>query len=200
MENNITDNQENIMQNNKNQDNNSQNTSMSNQNSANISNSNKDDKENMPSPNGYNVINYDKFNTDMVAFVEENNITSPNGYLLTTSLKNRYTYIFDYVDGKWKLKYKWICDVGKPETPTVKGIFSITGRKPGFGTSNYWVKYATRFIGRYYYHSILYNSTGEYVIDDTLGEAISHGCIRLATENAHWIYDHIPDDSVVIIQ
>ncbi|MBE6050461.1 MAG: hypothetical protein E7214_07350 [Clostridium sp.] len=51
----------------------------------------------------------------------------------------------------------------------------------------------------YYYHSILYNSTGAYIIDGRLGKALSHGCIRLETNNAKWIYENIPDDTTVII-
>lgn len=61
------------------------------------------------------------------------------------------------------------------------------------------VKYATRIKGGYYYHSILYDSTGSYVIDPRLGEALSHGCIRLATDNAKWIYENIPDMTTTII-
>lgn len=146
-----------------------------------------------------NIIKYTNFNTNMIDFVMENQIVSPTDYLITTSLKNKYTYIFKNANGKWDMLYKWSCTVGKPSTPTVKGIFNIAGRKPGFGTSEYSVKYATRIIGAYYYHSILYNSTGEFVIDGRLGMALSHGCIRLATKNAKWIYDNIPDTTTVII-
>lgn len=45
-------------------------------------------------------------------------------------------------------------------------------------------KYATRIKYGYYYHSILYDSTGSYIIDGRLGMALSHGCIRLDTDNA----------------
>ena len=37
------------------------------------------------------------------------------------------------------------------------------------------------------------------IIDDRLGEALSHGCIRLAPENAKWIYDNILDGTTVVI-
>ena len=29
--------------------------------------------------------------------------------------------------------------------------------------------------------------------------ALSHGCIRLDTDNAKWIYENIPDNTTVII-
>ena len=52
----------------------------------------------------------------------------------------------------------------------------------------------------YYYHSILYDKTGKNIKDGRLGEALSHGCIRLNPDNAKWIYDNIPKGSKVIIK
>ena len=48
-------------------------------------------------------------------------------------------------------------------------------------------------------HSILFNASGTEIIDDRLGMALSHGCIRLAVENAQWIYDNILDTTTIII-
>ncbi|MGO0985688.1 L,D-transpeptidase family protein [Clostridioides difficile] len=146
-----------------------------------------------------NELDYKYFYTDMTKFVNENNIKSTSDYIITTDLKNKYTYIFKKDNGGWGQLYKWECTIGKPETPTITGIFYISGRKPSFGTDEYSVKYATRIKGGYYYHSVLYDSTGSYIIDGRLGEALSHGCIRLSTENAKWIYDNIPDTTTVII-
>ena len=146
--------------------------------------------------------NYDftYFTTDMLRFVNDNNIKSPTTNLLTTDLVNKLTYVFEKDEnGKWKQLYEWSCDVGKPSTPTIRGTFYIIGRKPYFGTDTYRVKYATRIKGSYYYHSILFDAQGNEIIDDTLGQAISHGCIRLAVENAQWIYDNILDGTAVVI-
>ena len=143
---------------------------------------------------------FEYFNTDMTQFVNDNNIKSPTDNLITTNLQNKLTYIFQKtVDNKWDLLYKWSCSVGKPETPTIKGTFYISGRKPYFGSDSYRVKYATRIKGGYYYHSVLFNPQGTEIINDTLGEAITHGCIRLAVDNAHWIYTNILDTTTVVI-
>ena len=37
------------------------------------------------------------------------------------------------------------------------------------------------------------------IINDTLGATLSHGCIRLAVENAQWIYNNILDTTAIII-
>ena len=144
--------------------------------------------------------NYKYFYVDMTEFVNSNKIRSTSTFLLVTNLKERLTYVFIRDNNNtWKQLYKWECTIGKPSTPTITGVFFINGRKPYFGTSQYRVKYATRIKHAYYYHSILYNSTGKYVTDGRLGMALSHGCIRLATENAKWIYENIPDNTTVFI-
>ncbi len=66
----------------------------------------------------------------MIKFVNENNIKSTSDYLIVTDLRNKYTYIFKKDNGGWGQLYKWQCTIGKPETPTITGIFYISGRKP----------------------------------------------------------------------
>ena len=149
--------------------------------------------------NSPNDLDYTYFYTDMIRFINENNIESPTNNLIVTDLKNKYTYIFKKDNGVWTQLYKWQSTVGKPATPTIKGRFYINGRKPSFGTDEYLVKYATRIKDGYYYHSILYDATGKYIKDARLGEELSHGCIRLETNNAKWIYENILDTTTVII-
>lgn len=140
------------------------------------------------------------FSTDMFRFVNNNVIKSPTVNLITTDLENKYTYVFKKgTTAFWEQLYKWECTVGKPSTPTIKGTFYITGRKPYFGTDTYRVKYATRIKGSYYYHSVLFNAEGTEIINDILGQALSHGCIRLAVPNAQWIYDNVLDSTAVVI-
>ncbi len=139
------------------------------------------------------------FYYDMTKYVNENKVKSPTPFLLTTDLKSKQTYVFEDVKGTWKELYKWPSTIGAAETPTITGTFHINGRKPFFGTERYQVKYATRIKNGYYYHSILYDPTGTKIIDDRLGESLSHGCIRLAPENAKWIYNNIMDGTTVVI-
>lgn len=147
----------------------------------------------------YNSLDYTNFNTDMDSFVNSNNLESKTDYLLVTNLRTKYTYVYKKINNKWTRIYKWISTVGKPSTPTRKGIFLINGRKPSFSGADYSVKYATRIIDGYYYHSILYDKSGKNIKDGRLGQALSHGCIRLATNNAKWIYENIPDNTTVLI-
>lgn len=146
-----------------------------------------------------NALNFKYFDNDMTRFVNDNNFKSSSNYLLVTSLKEKFTYVFIKKNNKWEQLYKWQCTVGKPSTPTIEGTFYISGRKPYFGTDKYRVLYATRISGAYYYHSTLYNAEGTMKTDSRLGLALSHGCIRLDTNNAKWIYENIPDGTTVFI-
>ena len=58
-------------------------------------------------------------------------------------------------------------------------------------------KYYTQIRGNYLFHSVLYDRKGNYVIDNTLGVAVSHGCVRLALSNAKFIYDNIPARTLI---
>ena len=146
------------------------------------------------------AYNFQYFYTDMLRFVNENQIKSPTANLITTDLVNKLTYVFvKGTDGLWQQLFSWSCTVGKPTTPTIVGTFYVTGRKPYFGSDTYRVKYATRIRGSYYYHSILFNASGTEIIDPRLGQALSHGCIRLAVENAQWIYDNVLDATAIVI-
>lgn len=149
------------------------------------------------SPQAYD---FTYFNSNMLRFVNDNIILSPTNNLITTDLTNKLTYVFEKgPDKRWRQLYRWECAVGAPNTPTIRGTFYVVSRKPYFGSDTYRVKYATRIQGSYYYHSVLFNPEGTEIIDDRLGVAISHGCIRLAVANAQWIYDNVLDATAVVI-
>lgn len=95
------------------------------------------------------------------------------------------------------------CSGGKAETPTVTGTF-ITNQKiyyswvPKFNEgAYYWV----RFYGAYLFHSVPFDKNGNIIAEEAskIGTPASHGCIRLALEDAKWFYETIPLGIKVII-
>ena len=144
------------------------------------------------------AYNYEKFNTNMTEFVKSNNIQSSTGYLLITSIKNKFTYLYWY-NTNWELEYKWSCTVGKPSTPTIKGVFSVGTKYEAIGNNTSSAKYAINIVDDYYYHSIIYDPQGFSIKDGRLGVAISHRCIRLATSSAKWIYENVLEKTPIII-
>ena len=126
--------------------------------------------------------------------------SSSTNYLILVDCSIHYVGIYERRNGTWAPKFKWRCTNGKPSTPTVKGSFT-TGQKGYYFINKGTIKcyYYTQFCGNYLFHSILYSAQTNRVIDGRLGMALSHGCVRLATENAKWIYNNIPGGTRVIV-
>lgn len=128
-----------------------------------------------------------------------NNLDSYTKYLIIASLKEQRVYIFNGSNDNWKLINTFPCTSGAAGTPTITGHFFVQGKGPSFKTGNNVVcKYYTQIQGNYLFHSILYDEKGN-VVDGTLGASLSHGCMRLALQNAKYIYDNIPMGTAIWI-
>ncbi|MCT4509456.1 MAG: L,D-transpeptidase [Tepidibacter sp.] len=132
---------------------------------------------------------------------ETKNLTSATDRLIWVDTKKNMVYTFKGKDKEWKIEKKMVCTDGKASTPTVKGDFTIKSRAPWLISYNKQVKakYKVRFYGNYYFHSILFDSKGENIVDSRLGKSLSHGCIRLSIEDAKWIYDNVINNTAVHI-
>lgn len=96
------------------------------------------------------------------------------------------------------------CSVGL-QAKTITGTFQLKEKyrwKPLLG--NVYGQYATRIVGGILFHSVYYYENGNPASLATaefnkLGQAASHGCIRLTVEDAKWIYDHCATGTEVVI-
>lgn len=131
----------------------------------------------------------------------------PDRYYILLDLRNQIVTVYERDDaGAYtKVVRRFLCCSGRtdvdeedPEdeaTPTPRGIWKIGGRER-FGKfidfrgeyARYWVQ----IVGNIYFHSLLY---GDRSVDSlkrspyySMGENISHGCVRLYVEDAKWLY------------
>jgi hypothetical protein len=89
-----------------------------------------------------------------------------------------------------------ICSGGTDENPTITGTFT-TNQKiyyawvPKFNEGAY---YWTRFYGAYLFHSIPFDKNGNMIAEEAskIGTPASHGCVRMALEDAKWFYETLP--------
>lgn len=108
------------------------------------------------------------------------------------------------LDAKDRLVKEFVCSSGEEGSETPTGTFTVTDRGKSFYNpavkegAYYW----TRFYKAYLFHSVPFdkNEIMEPEEAEKLGTPASHGCIRLKTENAKWIYDNIPEGTKVLIQ
>lgn len=120
---------------------------------------------------------------------------------IDVSLKNQRVCV---LDAKGRTVQEFVCSSGEDGSETPTGTFTITDR----GTSFYnpqlkeGAYYWTRFYGSYLFHSLPFDKNRKMKSEEAakLGEPASHGCIRLETEDAKWIYDHIPEGTQVVIR
>ena len=123
-------------------------------------------------------------------------------YIIAVSRSKTRVLICRKSGGAWKPVHYWRCTVGKSSTPTPAGNFTIGYRGSHFGEGHgYTCWYYTQITGSYLFHSVLYQpySKSRYV-DSRIGGHLSHGCVRLAINNAKWIYQHIPRGTKVVIK
>ena len=135
--------------------------------------------------------------SNVAMFEKAQQYSSSTSWLIMVDTKNCRIGIYKGRSGSWKPVKEWSCCSGAPRTPTVLGQFTVTGKGYSFGRG-YTCYYYTQFYGDYLFHSILYNQGTFKVQDGSMGVRVSHGCIRLALENAKWIYDYIPYGTKVV--
>ncbi|MBW6411035.1 L,D-transpeptidase [Clostridium sp. YB-6] len=130
------------------------------------------------------------------------NLKSNTPYLINISIKDQKTYIYRGTSNKWTLDRTFPCSTGIDDQNTPIGSFSIKERGEWFFSDKYKQggKYWTQIKGNILFHSVPFAEDRTTVLDNTLNKRSSHGCIRLALNDAKWIYDNIPKDTTVIIK
>ena len=133
---------------------------------------------------------------DMYRYAQ-NYYSATNWLIQIDTTGNRFA-IYRGSHGNWVVWYEWQCTTGAPGMWTPHGQFTVGNKGLYFG-SGYRCWYYTTISGEYLIHSILYHADGYTVRDGRLGYNGSHGCVRLATENAKWVYDNIPYGTKIVI-
>lgn len=133
--------------------------------------------------------------------VNLNYCPSSTGYFIYVNLNRHAVVVLTGSNNNWTTSKIFTCTVGKYSTPTITGRFTVGAKGLYFIVEENGLicKYYTQITGDYLFHSILYYPSGG-IADSRLGMNLSHGCIRLATENAYYIYANIPHGTAIWIQ
>lgn len=96
-----------------------------------------------------------------------------------------------------------IASLGMDESETPSGTFRIQNRGESFFSEKYdeGAKYWVRFKDNYLFHSIPYDKNDNLLEEEVLklGTCSSHGCVRLFLDDAKWLYENVPDNTLVVI-
>ncbi len=103
-------------------------------------------------------------------------------------------YGLDEAGSYSKIVNVFVCSVGT-YTPTPTGEYEINYKaRWGSLNLNVWGQFVSQFFGNMLFHSVPYRSDQlddlEWEQYNLLGSPASSGCVRMATRDAMWIYDH----------
>lgn len=133
--------------------------------------------------------------------VNDFDIKSKTNRLIFTDVQKQMTYVFKGSNKNWILEKEFLCSTGVDNKETIVGYFEVSTKAPWFFSPKYGQggKNYVQFKGNYLYHSLPLDNTQTTVLDYTLGEPASHGCIRLALDESKWLYDNISEGTTVLI-
>lgn len=129
-------------------------------------------------------------------------IDSNTQYFINVDLNNQKTYIYKGKKNNWSLLKTFPCSTGITGEETPVGSFTVHEKGDWFFSNKYnqGGKYWTQIVGDILFHSVPFDRDKTTVLDYTLNEPASHGCIRLSITDSKWIYNNIPKESKVIIK
>lgn len=120
-------------------------------------------------------------------------------YRVEINVSRQKVYVYEWYYGAYsKLVKTMTCTTGAVDTPTPLGSYRMggpCGRWYYFKKFDCWAQYASRIVGGILFHSVLYSEKNESTLRRgsvyALGTRGSHGCVRLAVEDAKWIYNNV---------
>lgn len=132
-------------------------------------------------------------------------------YRIGVDISQQKVYIMQWTGKDYSEIVKtMVCSTGLNSSPTPTGTYQSQGRTGGenngewyyFKNFNCYAKWAYRIVGDIMFHSVVYSPEKKLRTStvENLGKKASHGCIRLAVEDAKWIYDNCPAGTTVEIR
>lgn len=132
-------------------------------------------------------------------------VQKKNAYLIKVNrIHNTITVYKKDLIGNYSIPVRaMVCSVGKYNR-TKTGTFKTQARyRWKLLMGHVWGQYSTRIAGGMLFHSVYYYRNNPFSLAtyeyNRLGNAASHGCIRLAVKDAKWIYDNCSVGTQVVI-
>ena len=130
-------------------------------------------------------------------------------YKIGISLDEQRVYVYQWDGSGYNEQVKkFKCSTGMEGYATPTGTYQSGGKVTSgewyyFSDYNCYAKYAYRIVGGILFHSVLYNANKQGPTNSSvnaLGRKASHGCVRLAVDDAKWIFENCPEGTTGVIR
>lgn len=130
-------------------------------------------------------------------------------YFIVVDVRNQIVTVWGLdEENEYRVPIRYmLCSSGNRSTPTPVGRHVLNGRKskwcyfPKWGD---WARYWTRINPQVAFHSPIHREADTSTLKENtyrmLGNRASHGCVRLSTQDAKWIYDNVGAGTVVWVR
>ena len=128
-------------------------------------------------------------------FVNAKGYRSDTDWLIWVSERTCKVYVYKGSYGKWRLQKTFPCCIGRWQNRTASGIRSILGKRWS-DTYNGYVLYFSSGSGD------VNNPEGcafHPKVDNRMGQAISHGCVRMERSDLVYLYNNCPVGTRVVV-
>lgn len=121
-----------------------------------------------------------------------NNLKSKTAHFVWVDIARQKVYVLKDNNGSWKVEKTIVCSTGKNISPTLRGRFETGDKGEWFYSerlgsgAKYWVRYKDSYL----FHSVAMDNN-QRIIDPTLGQKSSNGCVRMSVDDAKWFYENI---------
>ena len=130
-------------------------------------------------------------------------------YKIGVSIEDQRVYVYAWDGSGYNEQvHRFKCSTGVNGSDTPTGTYQAGGRVTMdewyyFEQYDCYAKYAFRIVGGILFHSVLFNSRKQGPTSgsvNNLGRKASHGCVRLAVDDARWIFENCPVGTTVVIR
>lgn len=130
-------------------------------------------------------------------------------YKLVVDISDQAVFVYAWSGEDYSVKdHYMLCSTGMDDSPTPLGTYQAYAQLNGewyyFEEYECYAKWAYGIIGGILFHSVTFRDMDDRKVNTSnvkkLGKKASHGCVRLAVEDAKWIYDNCPYGTTVVIQ
>ena len=130
-------------------------------------------------------------------FVDLRGYDSETEYLIWVSRYTQKVMVYQGSKGDWNLIKTMPCATGANYCPTPQGVYKLEGHRTIWDFGDYVVYNVTVYNGPFAFHTVLYYPGGK-LMDGTIGQPKSQGCVRMTMEDSDYIYN-LPLGTRVVI-